>query len=119
MTDEPCSLFALPPGEVFILAPEPPDVLLQLAALGVVPHLHDAAVRAVEVGVAAVGHRPVEETVHGADVLVDTKVHEVFTITEKDPLRAVLVSMDRVLKPPCDLYVGYPISCLLLSWNNI
>ena len=61
MTDEPCSLFALPPGEVFVLAPEPPDVLLQLAALGVVPHLHDAAVRAVEVGVAAVGHRPVEE----------------------------------------------------------
>ena len=71
MTDEPCSLFALPPGEVFVLPPEPPDVLLQLAALGVVPHLHDAAVRAVEVGVAAVGHRPVEETVHGADVLVD------------------------------------------------
>ena len=76
MTDEPSCLFALPPGEVFILAPEPPDVLLQLAALGVVPHLHDAAVRAVEVGVAAVGHRPVEEAVHGANVLVDRASNE-------------------------------------------
>ena len=76
MTDEPSCLFALPPGEVFVLPPEPPDVVLQLAALGVVSHLHDAAVRAVEVGVAAVGHSPVEEAVHSADVLVDRAGNE-------------------------------------------
>ncbi len=73
------------PGQMFVVSAKLPDELLQLLSLWMLLHLHNSPVRTIEVrvpsantlivkrrivSVTPVCHCPVEEVVHGADILV-------------------------------------------------
>ena len=85
MADKPGCLLVFTPGQMFVVSAKLPDELLQLLSLWVLLHLHNSPVRTIEVRVPSantlidkrrivrvtpVCHCPVEEVVHGADILV-------------------------------------------------